>query len=58
MPARTVPVSYEGLRPLGDFPVIALSVAYELELAGLIQLLEAANIPAASRAARAEPSRS
>src|SRR5258705_13523269 len=35
-PVRVVPepVSYEGLRPLPDFPVIALSVAYELELAG------------------------
>jgi radical SAM superfamily enzyme YgiQ (UPF0313 family) len=39
------PRSYEALRPLGDFPVIALSVAYELELAGVVQLLEAAAIP-------------
>src|SRR6187401_1995812 len=40
-----VPVTYEGLRPLSDFPVIALSVAYELELAGVVKLLEAAGIP-------------
>jgi radical SAM superfamily enzyme YgiQ (UPF0313 family) len=44
--AREVPVTYEGLRPLSDFPVIALSVAYELELAGVVKLLEAAGIPA------------
>ncbi len=40
------PISYEGLRPLSDFLVIAASVAYELEIAGLIGLLEAAQIPA------------
>jgi radical SAM superfamily enzyme YgiQ (UPF0313 family) len=39
------PVTYEGLRALGDFPVITLSVAYELELAGVIELLQAAGIP-------------
>ena len=39
------PLSYESLRPLVDFPVIALSVAYELEMAGLVQLLHAASIP-------------
>jgi radical SAM superfamily enzyme YgiQ (UPF0313 family) len=39
------PMSYETLRPLAEFPVIALSVAYELELAGLIKLLDAAKIP-------------
>jgi radical SAM superfamily enzyme YgiQ (UPF0313 family) len=39
------PLSYEGLRPLRDFPVLAFSVAYELELAGLIQMLEASSIP-------------
>ncbi|HEX2733043.1 MAG TPA: radical SAM protein [Polyangiaceae bacterium] len=38
-------VSYERLRPLGDFPVIALSVAYELELAGVISLLANSGIP-------------
>lgn len=40
------PVTYESLTPLGQFPVIATSVAYELELAGLVRLLEGARIPA------------
>jgi radical SAM superfamily enzyme YgiQ (UPF0313 family) len=39
------PVSYEGLRQLDDFPIIAFSVAYELELAGLTRMLEASAIP-------------
>ncbi|MFT3773909.1 MAG: radical SAM protein [Minicystis sp.] len=39
------PLTYEGLRTLGEFPVVALSVAYELELAGVVKLLEAAGIP-------------
>src|SRR5262249_7192006 len=38
--------TYESLRPLRDFPVVALSVAFELELAGVVRLLEAAHIPA------------
>ncbi|KYF67124.1 B12-binding domain-containing radical SAM protein [Sorangium cellulosum] len=44
--AEGAPVTYEGLRPLSDFPVIALSVAYELELAGVARLLELAGLPA------------
>jgi radical SAM superfamily enzyme YgiQ (UPF0313 family) len=40
------PVSYEGLRELGEFPVIAVSVAYEIELAGLVRMLDASGIPA------------
>jgi radical SAM superfamily enzyme YgiQ (UPF0313 family) len=43
-----IPVSYEGLRPLGEFPLIAFSVAYELELAGLLRMLVASGIPALS----------
>jgi radical SAM superfamily enzyme YgiQ (UPF0313 family) len=39
------PVSYESRRFLGDFPVVAFSVAYELEIAGMIALLKAAEIP-------------
>lgn len=39
------PLTYEGLRPLSDFPVIALSVAYELELAGVVRLLSSSGIP-------------
>ena len=38
------PVSDEGLRPLGDFPLIAFSVAYELELAGLLRMLDASGL--------------
>ncbi len=39
------PVSYESERPLQDFSVLAFSVAYELELCGLIRVLEASGIP-------------
>lgn len=46
-------LTYEGLRPLSDFPVIALSVAYELELAGVVRMLEDAGI-ASLREARTE----
>jgi radical SAM superfamily enzyme YgiQ (UPF0313 family) len=38
-------VTYESLTPVGDFPVVALSVAYELEVAGVVQVLEAAKVP-------------
>ncbi len=38
------PVSYESLRPLGDFPVLAFSVAYELQLASLVRMLDASGI--------------
>jgi radical SAM superfamily enzyme YgiQ (UPF0313 family) len=40
------PVSYESRRFLADFPVVAFSVAYELEIAGVVALLDAAGIPA------------
>lgn len=39
------PITYESRTPLDAFPVIAVSVAYELEIAGLVRLLEAAEIP-------------
>jgi radical SAM superfamily enzyme YgiQ (UPF0313 family) len=38
-------VTYESLRPVSDFPVFAVSVAYELEIAGLVQCLEGAGMP-------------
>ena len=41
MPLHT----YETERPVAHFPVIGVSVAYELELAGLIAALELAGIP-------------
>jgi radical SAM superfamily enzyme YgiQ (UPF0313 family) len=40
-----MPISYESHRPLGDFPVIAFSVAYELEIVGMIQMMRKAGIP-------------
>jgi radical SAM superfamily enzyme YgiQ (UPF0313 family) len=43
--AAEAPVSYEGLRPLAEFPLIAVSVAYELELAGLLNMLHSSGIP-------------
>ncbi len=39
------PRSLESETPLSHFPLIAISLAYELELAGLISLLELAGIP-------------
>ncbi|MCX5746064.1 MAG: radical SAM protein, partial [Proteobacteria bacterium] len=35
----------DGDRPLGSYPLLAFSVAYELEIAGLIEQLERANVP-------------
>jgi radical SAM superfamily enzyme YgiQ (UPF0313 family) len=43
---QTRPVTYETQRPLEDFPVVAFSVAYEIELQGLVAMLDAAGIPA------------
>lgn len=43
------PVSYENLRELAQFPIVAVSVAYELELAGLVKLLESSGLPALAR---------
>ena len=39
------PLSYETLTPLSRFPILCVSLAYELELAGLIKVLELAGIP-------------
>jgi radical SAM superfamily enzyme YgiQ (UPF0313 family) len=39
------PLSYESLRPLSDFPVVAFSVAYELELAGVVKMLDGSGVP-------------
>ena len=39
------PVTYESLTPIGEYPIIALSVAYELELAGVCRLLAAGKVP-------------
>ncbi len=37
--------TYEGRSPVGRFPVIGVSLAYELELAGLVTALRLAGIP-------------
>ncbi len=37
--------TYETERPVGQFPTIGISLAYELELAGLIEALQLAGIP-------------
>jgi len=39
------PVTYESMRPVEELPVLAFSVAYELEIAGLVRMLKAAGIP-------------
>jgi radical SAM superfamily enzyme YgiQ (UPF0313 family) len=39
------PVSYESMRPLDEFPVIAASIAYEIEIGGFVRMLDAAGIP-------------
>jgi radical SAM superfamily enzyme YgiQ (UPF0313 family) len=39
------PVTYESMRPLEELPLLAFSVAYELEIAGLVRMLRAAGIP-------------
>jgi radical SAM superfamily enzyme YgiQ (UPF0313 family) len=47
-------VTLEEARPVGGYPMLAYSVAYELEIAGVVDTLERANIPvlAADRDAR------
>jgi len=42
---QDVPRTLEQDRPLGSYPIIAYSVAYELEIAGVVDTLEAANLP-------------
>ena len=43
--AQTKPRTYESLRGLTEFPVVAFSVAYEIEIGGLVAMLDAAEIP-------------
>lgn len=38
-------LSYEAERALSSYPIIAISVSYELEVVGLVRLLEGAGIP-------------
>jgi radical SAM superfamily enzyme YgiQ (UPF0313 family) len=39
------PLTYESMRPIEELPLLAFSVAYELEIAGLVRMLQAAGIP-------------
>ncbi len=43
---RAVPCSIETQRPLDQFDLLAFSVAYELEVTGLFELLESSGFPA------------
>jgi radical SAM superfamily enzyme YgiQ (UPF0313 family) len=38
-------LTYEGEKPLSDFPVVAFSIAYELELPGIFETLDLSGIP-------------
>jgi radical SAM superfamily enzyme YgiQ (UPF0313 family) len=38
-------VTYESETALGDFPILAFSIAYELELPGLLEILDLSGIP-------------
>ena len=37
--------TYENERPLSDFPVVAFSIAYELEITGIFEMLDLCGIP-------------
>jgi radical SAM superfamily enzyme YgiQ (UPF0313 family) len=39
------PITYESRRGLDEFPVLAVSIAYEGEIAGFLRMLDAAGIP-------------
>ncbi|MBZ5655008.1 MAG: B12-binding domain-containing radical SAM protein [Acidobacteriia bacterium] len=43
--ARTPLCTYESQQPLGQFPCLAFSVSYELEIAGLFEMLELGGVP-------------
>jgi len=37
--------TYEGERPIAEFPVVAFSIAYELEITGIFEMLDLSGIP-------------
>ncbi len=43
--SHTPVFTYEGETPLSDFPVVAFSVSYELEIPGLLEMLDLSGIP-------------
>src|SRR5688572_2183220 len=49
--------TYESARPIGDFPVVAFSLAYELEIAGVVDCLDLAGIPALASERALRPGR-
>jgi hypothetical protein len=38
-------LTYESETPLSEFPVVAFSIAYELELTGILEILDLSGIP-------------
>ncbi|MBC7794925.1 MAG: radical SAM protein [Clostridia bacterium] len=46
---RTPLVTYESRRPVSDFPVIAFSVAYEIEMMGMFTCFQRAGVPPRAR---------
>ncbi len=55
--AREPFCTYESGRPVGNFAVIAFSLAYELELAGLVDCLDLAGVPAFAEERAQHPER-
>jgi radical SAM superfamily enzyme YgiQ (UPF0313 family) len=49
--------TYESGRAVGDFPVVAFSLAYELEIAGIVDCLDLAGVPAFASDRAAQPER-
>jgi radical SAM superfamily enzyme YgiQ (UPF0313 family) len=43
--SRTPLFTFEAMRPVADYRIVAFSVAYEMEIAGLIECLRLADIP-------------
>ncbi|HEU0037080.1 MAG TPA: radical SAM protein [Kofleriaceae bacterium] len=46
---QDVPRTLEQDQPIGSYPILAYSVAYELEIAGVVETLDRAGIPALAR---------
>lgn len=55
--AREPLATYESARAVGDFDVIAFSLAYELELAGVVDCLDLAGVPALASERAVHPRR-
>ncbi|MBP9114245.1 MAG: radical SAM protein [Polyangiaceae bacterium] len=53
---QTRPLSYESLRPFEAFAAIAFSVAYEIEIAGVVRMLDASGIDAERKMRREDDS--